>query len=194
MNKKMLSFALMLILTFTGCTTENNRSETSENTTALTTAITTEAFQDLPEIDDSNFDNYDNFLAEYTKDRSTKYVYPLPDIVNTWELESITLSQSNYTLYYNDTTNAVSVMLEISYNSTYSTISQYFDGIAFSMGVENIEMYDRYSVQHYTESDSYSIIGITGEENKKYTLVVSSDDETADPVALLKEYKDILEL
>ena len=190
----MLSFALMLILTFTGCTTENNRSETSENTTALTTAITTEAFQDLPEIDDSNFDNYDNFLAEYTKDRSTKYVYPLPDIVNTWELESITLSQSNYTLYYNDTTNAVSVMLEISYNSTYSTISQYFDGIAFSMGVENIEMYDRYSVQHYTESDSYSIIGITGEENKKYTLVVSSDDETADPVALLKEYKDILEL
>jgi hypothetical protein len=193
MNKKLIISAVISALLLSGCAAENDVSQTAEIST--TEAATTE--EEILYIDSWNFSKYDSYeelMANYNKGRSANYVYPLPDIVETWEFKSASMCGSNYTLHYHDTENDVYIMLEIGYNSTYEKISDFFDGIGFSMGVENIEMYERYSVQHYTEDDTYSIIGITGEENIRYTLLANSDDETKDPVELLKEYKEILEL
>ncbi len=201
MNKKLILSAAISALLLSGCAAENDVSKTAEiSTTEETTKVTTEATTTEEEIlyidfsDFSKYDSYEELMANYNKGRSANYVYPLPDIVDTWEFKSATLCGSNYTLNYHDTENDVYIMLEIGYNSTYEKISDYFGGIAFSMGAEVTELYDRYAVRHYTEDDTYSIIGITGEENIRYTLLASSDNETKDPVELLKEYKEILEL
>lgn len=174
MNKKLIISAVISALLLSGCTAEKDVSQTAEIST--TEAATTE--EEILYIDSWNFSKYDRYeelMANYNKGRSANYVYPLPDIVETWEFKSASMCGSNYTLHYHDTENDVYIMLEIGYNSTYEKISDFFDGIGFSMGVENIEMYERYSVQHYTEDDTYSIIGITGEENIRYTLLASSD-------------------
>ena len=84
-------------------------------------------------------------------------------------------------------------MLEIAFNSSYDSISDFLSsGISFE--TETTELSDRCAVQHYAYDDNYALIGITGEENIMYTLVTGSHDETRDPIELLKEYKEILEL
>lgn len=191
MNKRLTALLLASMLTMVGCASEDTSSQTAQETTLQTT--TEKVYFDYDEVID--FDSYEALMDAYNKGRSTNYVFPLPEIVNTWELTSASLCASNYTLYYTDTTNEVDIMLEIGFNSTYQKISDYFDGIAYSHGSASvIEMTDRYAVRCYSDPTSYAIIGITGEENIRYTLVVGSKDETDDPVALLKEYKDLLEL
>ena len=205
MKKACTAWVLASMLLMTGCASESSTTETAENTTIQTTSTqatttkvpdtTTEDGLFLDKVRLFEYDTYGELMAAYTKGRSDCYVYPLPDIVDTWELTSTSLCPSNYTLYYTDTANQVKIMLEIDYTSTYNKISEYFDGIAYSYGASSIvEMTDRYAVKHYMEFDNYAILGITGEQNIMYTLVVGSDDETVDRVALLKEYKDILEL
>ena len=145
--------------------------------------------------DIQEFNSYAELMAEYKKARTVNYEYPLPDVVNSWEMRTATLTKSTYTLYYIDAESQVNVMLEIAYNTTYGKISEYLDGIAYSYGgSEILELTDRYAVKHYLEDDSYAILGITGEQNIMYTLVVNSADENADTVELLKEYMEILEL
>lgn len=191
---KLISLLFISALMLTACTSETTAELTNETTAATTTVISMEYFETPEDIAPVNYDSYEALMAEYNKGRSGNYVYPLPDIVDTWEFKSASLCQSNYTLYYDDTANGVSVMLEIGFNSSYESISDYLDGLGYGIGVETVEIYDRYAVDHYTEFDSYSITGITGEENIRYTLVVGSDDETKDPIELLKEYKELLEL
>ncbi len=194
MKKKLTALILASALTLVGCGSEESSSSQTAEETAKATVTTTEmVYVELDEV--VKFDDYDELMAQYNKGRSSNYVYPLPDIVNTWEFTSASLCPSNYTLHYTDTTNQVNIMLEIGFNSTYEKISDYFNKTSYSDGAFEIpEITDRYAVKHYTEFDSYAIIGITGEENIRYTLVVSSKDETKDPVELLKEYKEILEL
>ncbi len=199
MKNKVLVLALVSMLVMSGCSAAAETAETdvTVETTEAATEMTTEDDEWVycPPREYERYSSYEALMNDYKKNRSAdNYEYPLPAIVDTWEFKSASKCSSNYTVFYEDTANDVNIMLEISYNSTYEKISDFFDGIAFSMGAENIEMYERYSVQHYTEDDSYSIIGITGEENIRYTLLASSDDETKDPVELLKEYKEILEL
>ncbi len=193
MNKKLIISAAIAAVMLSGCGAGNDVSQTAEISTIKET--TSEKNIEYIDEDDVNFyDSYEDLMNDYNKGRSSNYVYPLPDIVDTWEFDSALLCMSNYTLYYYDVENGADIMLEIAYNSSYEKISDFFDGIGFSMGAETVEIHDRYSIQHYTEFDSYSLMGITGKENILYTLVVSSSDETKGPVELLKEYKDILEL
>ncbi|MBQ8514985.1 MAG: hypothetical protein IJ496_06280 [Ruminococcus sp.] len=202
MKKKVIAFILISLLSLSGCGTEKNASEGTADTASVTTvAATTEMvattdvqiYEDI--VDETTFLTYEDFLAEYGERRSTFYLHPLPDIVDTWELTSLTLYRSCYTMFYKDTANDVQIMLEIDYTSSYEKISEYFDRMNYSYGESEIpEITDRYAVKRYLEDDMYAIIGITGSENIMYTLVVSSKDETADPIALLKEYKELLEL
>lgn len=195
MKKKFLALILALLLTLTGCgTSEDTASQTVEVITTAA-AATEPPYQEW--VDNSKeFSTYEQFLAEYTKERSSNFVYDLPDIANTWETRNVEYHPgSHYTLRLTDTVNQTSIMLEIDYTSTFSKISEYFDMIGYSYGsAEIMEQTDCYAIKHYLEFDSYSIIGITGEENIMYTLVVRSTNETADPIALLKEYKELLEL
>ncbi len=196
MKKKLTALILASALTLVGCGSEESSSSQTAEETEKATVTTTEMV--YVELDDSmKFDNYEDFLAEYTKGRSSNYVHPLPDIVDTWEMTSDIsyYPNSHYALRYEDTANQVNIMLEIDYKSSMDKISEYLDGDYYSYGdTEILEITDRYAVKHYAEFDSYAILGITGEENIRYTLVVSSKDETKDPVELLKEYKEILEL
>ena len=190
MKKALITLMLTSILTLVGCGAQGT-SQTAKETTLQTT--TEKVYVDYDDVID--FDNYEALMNEYNKGRSANYVFPLPEIVDTWELTAASLCASNYTLYYTDVANEVDIMLEIGYTSTYQKISDYFDSIAYSYGDASvIEMTDRYAVRCYSDPVSYAIIGITGEENIRYTLVVGGNDETVDPVDLLKEYKDILEL
>ena len=204
MKTRLISVAILFTI-LTGCSGGNTLSETMETQAAATQtsvsttmAAVTTADEMVMMVNESRgqiFDTYDELMAEYNKGRSGNYVYPLPEITDSWTLEKASLCPSNYTLRYDDAANDVSVMLEIGYNYTLDKISDYFGGDSYSYGGFTIdEMTDRYAVVHYTEFDDYAIIGITGEENIRYTLVVNSDDETKDPIALLKEYKEILEL
>ena len=142
MNKKLIISAAIAAVMLSGCGAGNDVSQTAEISTTEAAKVTTEAATTEEEIiyidssDYSKYDSYDALMNDYNKGRSANYVYPLPDIVDTWEFKSASLCGSNYTLYYHDTENDVYVMLEIGYNSTYEKISDFFDGIGFSMGVE----------------------------------------------------------
>ena len=203
MKKKLTALLLASMLVLPGCTSEETPSQTAEETTAAATTATTTTTSSVDDDADEwqvnvndrqEFDSYEALISEYNKGRSNNYVFPLPEIVDTWELRSATLCGSNYTLHYTDTANEVDVMLEIGYDSTYEKIADYFDSIAYSYGASVVEMTDRYAVRCYSDPTSYAIIGITGEENIRYTLLAGSADETKDPIALLKEYMEILEL
>ncbi len=192
MKKIRFVFAIVMAVIFCGCESDEISSGTAEQT-VYSTSTEAQIHEDV--IDIVEFDDYDSLMAEYTKGRSDNYVHPLPDIVNDWELESATLCGSNYTLRYRDSVNQVNIMLEIDYTSSYNRISDYFDGWDYTGSQsELIEVTERSAVLHMFEFDDYAMAGITGDENVMYTLVVNSDDETKDPVELLKEYKDLLEL
>ncbi len=197
--KRQLTLILALSLILCGCSQAESQSETAKaiSTESSTTTSSTQSEDDGVYISANTmqrFDSYEALMDEYTKDRSSKYIYPLPEIVDTWEFKSATYCRSNYTLNYTDTANNVNITLEIGFDETYDNISQYFDGISFSMESSVPEIYDRYAVKYYTESDFYAIIGITGEENIRYTLLASDINDNSDPVALLKEYREILGL
>ncbi len=192
----LLSLAFSIILCSCG------QSETAEQITetATTTESTTETLQTtsyhllLGAPTPEEFASYDDLMLNYKKNKSSNYEFPLPDIVDTWEFKKATLSQSNYTLSYFDRKNNVQITLEIGYNQSYNTISEYFDSISYSVGASVTELYDRYAVRCYSETGGYSIIGITGEDNIRYTLLASDMGDNSDPVATLKEYREILGL
>ncbi len=195
MKKQIAVLLFLSMFGFSGCASEGEASQTTEKTTAATIAENNGYYETID--DELVFEDYAAFLNEYTKGRSTNYVHPLPEIVNTWEMyEPISYyPNSHYALYYEDTANQVRIMLEIDYTTSYSEISQYVNKQNYTYGdSEILEMTDRYAVKCYLDDDSYAILGITGEQNIMYTLVVNSADENADTVALLKEYKDLLEL
>ena len=195
MKKKLTALLLAPMLVLPGCTSEETPSQTAE-VTAATVATTTQPAEQVWIDTSQEFATYEEFLNEYTKGRSSNYVYTLPDVADTWETKKVDYHPgSHYTLRFTDAANQVSIMLEIDYTSTFSKISQYLDIIGYSYGgTEIVEQTDRYAIKHYLEFDSYSIIGLTSEENIMYTLVVNSEDETKDPIALLKEYMELLAL
>lgn len=195
MKKLTLTLALISALALTACTSGTETAETS-TTTEYTVPVFTTPEVYVSEVSTKYFDTYEELMDEYTKSRSGNYVHPLPDIVNTWETRSFSLCRSNYTLRYRDTANQTDIMLEIDFSSSYSMISDYVDQPVNSYGdSEIIEMTDRYAVKYYGDDDDYAILGITGDQNIMYTLVINpDDDENANVPDMLKEYKDILEL
>lgn len=197
MTNKILALSLASMLAFCGC----SKAETAETeaqtepATEITAATTTGEWYyfDLPKPE--SFPSYQALINDINSDDSSDiYIHPLPEIVDTWEFDYASRCSSNYTVCFNDNENDVFVMLEIGYVSSYDKISEYIDKLGYMMDTEVAELYDRYAVRHYTDDDTYAIIGITGEDNIRYTLLARSDDETKDPVALLKEYKNVLEL
>ncbi|MBQ8514984.1 MAG: hypothetical protein IJ496_06275 [Ruminococcus sp.] len=195
MKKKLFAFVFAVLFALSGCSSAEDTSSQTAEVITTSAAATEPAYQEWV-VNTREFSTYEQFLAEYTKERSSNYVYELPDAASAWETREIEYSPgSHYTLRLTDPANQASIMLEIDYPSTFDKISDYFDMIGYSYGAaEIVEQTDRYAIKHYLEFDSYSMIGITGEENIMYTLVIRSADETADPVALLKEYKELLEL
>ncbi|MBQ8514563.1 MAG: hypothetical protein IJ496_04120 [Ruminococcus sp.] len=194
MKKQITALALASMLMLAGCTPEKEDTSSIAAVTWVTTASTQPEIY-INEVQIEYFQSYDELMAAYKESNPTSYVHPLPDIVSTWEERRHSLSTGNYTVRYTDPSNQVRVMLEISFNSAYNTIENYINQPVYAYEEsEIVEMTDKYAVKHYITDDDYAIIGITGDLNIMYTLVVRTDDETLDPVELHKQYMEILEL
>lgn len=194
MNKKLIISAVISALLLSGCAAENDVSKAAETTTA--TAVTTEQqifIDPMPEI--YEFDSYDAFTEKLKEVYPDKYTHPMPDVIYSWTADYIMFQYGGQTFRFIDEANQTTIFFDLDHNTAYSTISEFTDNnFLMGSGRKVIEETDRYAVIQYTIDDSYQIIGITGEFNLFYKLNVNSDDETKDPVELLKEYKEILEL
>ncbi len=194
MNKKLIISAAISALLLSGCAAENDVSQTAETTTATTVTTEQQIFIDyFPEM--YEFDSYDAFTKKLREVYPDKYTHPMPDVIYSWTVDNITLQYGGQIFNFIDEANQTDIFFDLDHNTAYSTISEFTNNnFLMGSGRKVIEETDRYAVIQYTIDDSYQIIGITGEFNLFYKLNVNSDDETKDPVELLKEYKEILEL
>lgn len=185
-----------MIFTMIGCANQQSDA-TNKMDTQLTTTEQIHADYDYAQY----FDSYDAFLEAYTKDKSYTYVYPLPDVVNDWEISQIELDLTFYRIDYRDLEHNRNVMIEIDYTSQYESTNAFLEEMSdyyFYGESEVVEQYDRYFIEKYTEDGetSYALYGFTGEENIMYTLAVGDknpDITEEEKIAQLKEYQDLLE-
>lgn len=193
------AFLLATAALITGCGNTTEQSKTANTTAPPSTTIPEEEGFYSNEANCMDFLTYEDFLTEYTKDTPNRYVYPLPEIVNSWDFQQATLNPSNYQLSYNDPEKQTSVTLEIDFATSFETTSDYLASMENYYSFSNseiVEQEERYFVEHYLEFDSYALYGFTGAENIMYTLTARSLDagDSADQIALLKQYKEVLAL
>ncbi len=190
--KKQLTLILALSLILCGCSQTETQTQTVETQPATTT--TEQNFFETPEFETEHFDTYDELIATYKEKHPNSYVHPLPEVFNTWTLNSASLIDNAYTVICTDPTNNAKLTLQVCFNSTHNNMEEYYDGIGFFMDTEIVETHDDYAIEYYAETDNHAICGITGERNIFYYLSLSTDDDTVDRVALIKEYKELLNL
>ncbi len=195
--KKLISLALIasLLSFFCACGQSESAEFSTENLieTQATTAIEENEWIAHPALFLQTYSSYSSLMTAYKEEFPDNYVFPLPEITNTWKLKNTSLASSNYSLYYTDDTNNVDIKLQICFNSPNYSLDDYIASLDYQYFKPEIsEISDDYIIQKFHDSDIH-IIGKTGDENIKYILH-ANDDDSNNPIETLKEYKELLNL
>ncbi|MBQ8514986.1 MAG: hypothetical protein IJ496_06285 [Ruminococcus sp.] len=192
MKKKLFAFVFAVLFALSGCSSAEDTSSQTEEESA---AVTTNEY-DCELIDYSQkFGTYERFSEEFREMHPDGYLYEPSRCSQDWALKEIYYDRYFYIFYFRDKANETDVTLEVNFETVYDSIGQYVDNnFRMGSGRKTLEQTERYAVICSTKDENHELVGITSDLNIFYELSVSPDDETADPIALLKEYKELLEL
>lgn len=186
MNRKLLSLALIAAVLLSGCTAENENTETAV-TTVQTIAPNV---VDCELIDYTQFfDTYEEMAAAVSADNPDVYIHPMPEIPDTWQKRIISYDPhlEYYSAGYTAPPMRTITSFSVDYNERYDSLDQYIESSYISELSEVVEKTDSYVI--YLSTDGrYTAYGLLGDNSTGYFFTASNSSSKADQLEILKQF------